>query len=377
MLKIVDRYIGRQVLLSSFFAVLILSIVLILGNVFKEILSKLVERPDLDAAFLLKFLLYLLPFSLSITIPWGFLTAILLIFGRLSADNELVSLRMAGMSMGRICLPVGILAVIFSGICCWMNLAVAPASRAKIEKMLPDMVFNLVTKNPLALFTHQRVMGDIPGHLIYSEKNEEGQLVNFQMVKLDDAQRPELFVFAPKVDVSNDLTDPENPKMIMEFTDPYFEIKSGTEVDDFSDIQPYAAERASLPVSLDSLKNSNKRRKPETMQFPELIQALKDGVPDERERNSIRTEISMRMSFSMACITLGLIGVPLGITAQRRETSIGFAISLIVVIVYFLLMTVAEMMRENGDLHPYILVWLPNLFFIWLGVTMFRRLSRK
>ena len=44
------------------------------------------------------------------------LTAILLVFGRLSADNELVSLRMTGMSMKRICAPIFVLALLLSGV---------------------------------------------------------------------------------------------------------------------------------------------------------------------------------------------------------------------------------------------------------------------
>jgi len=113
------------------------------------------------------------------------------------------------------------------------------------------------------------------------------------------------------------------------------------------------------------------------MPFLDLIRTLDQGVEDRRLRNSIRTEISMRMSFSMACLTLGFIGIPLGVTAQRKETSAGFAISLIVVIVYFLLMTVTEMMRENGKLYPYILVWIPNLIFLWFGVRMFLKMNKR
>ncbi|MEM9281969.1 MAG: LptF/LptG family permease, partial [Verrucomicrobiota bacterium] len=101
-MKIIDRYIGKQVLGATLFAVAVLSIVLVLGNIFQELLDQLVQRPDLDAGYVLRFVMNVLPFSLIFTIPWGFLTAVLLVFGRLSADNELISLRMAGLSATRI-----------------------------------------------------------------------------------------------------------------------------------------------------------------------------------------------------------------------------------------------------------------------------------
>ncbi len=67
-----------------------------------------------------------LPFSLTFTIPWGFLTALLLVFGRISADNELIALKASGVSIPRICIPVFLLAIILTGICFWINIDIAP-----------------------------------------------------------------------------------------------------------------------------------------------------------------------------------------------------------------------------------------------------------
>ena len=201
-INIIDRYIGWQVLLASFFAVVILSVVLVLGNIFKEVLTQLVNRPDISIGFVIKFMLYVLPFSLSLTIPWGFLTAILLVFGRLSADNELVSLRMAGLSMARICASIVVLAVGLTLLCFWLNMSVSPVMKQKLTDMLPNMIFNLARDNPAGLFTDQQVMTDIPGHMVYAEKTEDG-LINFQMIKLDDRKRPEIFVIAKNVKLSS------------------------------------------------------------------------------------------------------------------------------------------------------------------------------
>lgn len=376
-MNIIDRYIGRQVLISSIFAVLVLSVVLILGNVFKHILTQLVERPDMDLSFVVKFMLYVLPFSLSLTIPWGFLTAILLIFGRLSADNELISLRMAGLSMSRICLSVGLIAVLFTGLCAWMNISVSPRAKSSMVSMLPDMIFNMAANDPLSLFVDRQVMDAIPNHLIWAEKSDDGKsLVNVQMVKMDDRKRPETFVIAEHVDVRTELGG-EHPAMILEMHNALFELKSDPDPKKFTEADPYVAEFAPLDVPLDRLQERQNKFRPEIMTFGSLFEALDSGELNRGKTSSVRTEISLRMSFSMACITLGMIGIPLGITAQRRETSIGFAISLIVGIVYFLLIVIADIMRENDSVYPHFLVWLPNLLFLTLGFYLFRRLSQK
>ena len=372
-MKLIDQYIGRQVLLSAFFAVVVLSIVLVMGSVFKYVLAQLVDRPDLDLVFIGKILLNVLPFSLAITIPWGFLTAILLNFGRLSADNELVSLRMAGMTMGRICYSVVLLAILFTGVCGYIKLKAEPAARANLERMLPDMLYNLASKNPLALFTDKKVMEEIPQHLIYTHRNGD-DLTHFQMVVLDRYMRPEVFVIAEKVDVSLD-PDSEEPAMLMDMHNASFEVQKEGET--FTETQPYAARQAAMPISLSQLRDQKFKMKPETMQVLEILAALKAPELNKVDRSSLRTEISMRLSFSLGCATLGLIGIPLGITAQRRETSVGFALSLVIGIVYFLLMTIVELLREKYNLYPYLLAWVPNLIFITLGVVQFRKLSRK
>src|SRR6187397_3392704 len=110
-MKLIDRFISRELLLHLGFAVAVLSLVLVVGNIFRKLLPLLVNH-DLPVEYLVAFVAYVLPFSLIFTIPWGLLTAVLLVFGRLSADNELVALRSNGISIGRICIPLVAIAVL-------------------------------------------------------------------------------------------------------------------------------------------------------------------------------------------------------------------------------------------------------------------------
>lgn len=113
MVSKIDRYLTRQVLVSTLFAVMVLSMVLILGNVFKEVHDLLVNK-GAPVSFVAIFILQLLPYSLVFTIPWAFLAAVLLTFGRLSSDQEITALRSSGMSLYRIATPVLLLGLGFS-----------------------------------------------------------------------------------------------------------------------------------------------------------------------------------------------------------------------------------------------------------------------
>ena len=63
---------------------MMLSLVLILGNVAKDAFDLLVNR-GVPLTPILRFIACALPFCLALAIPWGFLTAVLLVFGRMAA----------------------------------------------------------------------------------------------------------------------------------------------------------------------------------------------------------------------------------------------------------------------------------------------------
>src|SRR5215213_517314 len=137
-MKLIDRFVSRELLVNVSFAIAVLSLVLVVGNIFRKLLPLLVNH-DVPMEYLITFIAYVLPFSLIFTIPWGLLTTILLVFGRLSADNELTALRANGVSVARVCWPLAGLALVCTAICLWLNVQVAPATQQKLRTMIVDL----------------------------------------------------------------------------------------------------------------------------------------------------------------------------------------------------------------------------------------------
>src|SRR5207247_9577092 len=115
-----------ELIVNVLFAIAVLSLVLVVGNIFRKLLPLLVNH-DVPMEYLITFIAYVLPFSLIFTIPWGLLTAILLVFGRLSADNDLIALRSNGVSISRISMPLAGIALPCHAIRLWLNVHPAPA----------------------------------------------------------------------------------------------------------------------------------------------------------------------------------------------------------------------------------------------------------
>jgi lipopolysaccharide export LptBFGC system permease protein LptF len=341
----------------------------VVGNIFRKLLPLLVNH-DVPAEYLITFIAYVLPFSLIFTIPWGMLTAILLVFGRLSADNELIALRSNGVSVTRVCIPLVFIALVSTGICLWLNVKVAPAAQERLR----STIFDLATRNPMALFGSDQVIDQFPGRKIYVGKKEGNKLDNIIVFEMNDVGMPMKVTFAKTGMLEADLA---NKRILMHLYNARYQQRDEKDPFDLRKIRDgINMAEGTLPISLDELYEREKKRPSRSaLSIRQLIDQLKTG--DKRERSASRTEINKRFSFPFSCLAFALIGVPLGVTAHRRETSVGFLMSLVVAVVYFLFIIIADTLRGNPRLHPELLVWFPNVLFIALGAWLFWRLSRQ
>lgn len=368
-MKIIDRYVGLGVFTTALFGVIVLSMVLVIGNIFKELLDLIINH-DVPIETLLAFMAFVLPFSLTFTIPWGFLTAILLFFGRMSADNELTALRANGVSVPRACIPVFLLAVALTALCFWINIEVAPRAEVRMTRA----VFDIATSNPIRLFSADEVVDQFPDRRVYVGAKEGDQLKNIIVFEIDEKNQPIKMVHAKSGRLTPDL---KNTRLLLRLFDARFEQRDANEPDNLTKIrQGIEVEEGVFPISLSQFYQeflSGRRLSSYTLgELREFIAAGADGHVIEA-----RVELHKRFAVSLACAAFALIAIPLGVTAHRKETSVGFGLSLIVAFAYFFFIIMADTFRSNPAAHPTVLIWIPNVLFALLGSWLFWRLSRR
>jgi lipopolysaccharide export system permease protein len=377
-MKVLDRYMVRQLGTATFLAVAVLSVVLVLGNLFKQSFDLIVNR-NAPYEFLLTFVSYILPFSMTFTLPWGFLTAVLLVFGRMSAEHELTALRSSGVSMARVCLTTFGLAFFCVGVCLWINLDFAPRKQAEFK----EAIYDLAVQRPLAMFDTDRVIDVFPGLKIYIERNDGKQLHNLLVYEVGRDSEPQKVIFARRGQIHTDLT---NHRLLLDIFDARFEQRDAGAPQNFSRIrQGITLNKSTLPISLEELYvRYKKNRSLTSLTLSDMWDRLRSGtLPDgvtplpAAELAGYRVEINRRCSLSLACLAFALVAVPLAVGAQRRETSVGFLLSLLVAFSYFLLMIMVGWVKGRPEWHPEWLIWLPTLLFLGLGTHLFRRLAAR
>ena len=371
--RLLDRYIGRQLLVSAIFAVTVLSVVLVLGNIFKQLLELLINQ-NAPPSLIFSFIAYILPFSLTFTIPWGFQTAVLLVFGRLSAENELTAMKATGVSISRLCIPVWVLAALLSCVCLWINLDVAPRAQAQMK----DALFKIATGNPLAVFGNDKVIDVFPERKIYVEKSEGKKLTNLYIYELDAFNRVKSVMFAPEGNIGMesvlvkqaDGTVSEERQIILHLFHGLYEERDEKHPYDLSRIRPgITVEEGSIAMPLKKMYEKQRKTKG--------VGALPIGELLDSDKPEKLVELSKRLGNALATIALALLAVPLAVTAQRKETSVGFAISLALGLCYYFLIFLADLTRNRPAFPPVLLVWLPNLLFFVVGAYRFSRLARR
>lgn len=360
-------------LLGTLYAVLILSVVLVLGNLFKEIRPLLVDQVA-PLGMVGRFILYVLPASLMFTMPWGFLTAVLLVFGRLSSDQEITAFRVSGMSLWRLSVPVFVIAAVLSGACLYLNINVVPQATEGRKNLLYDQA----RKDPASMLDPGLAQAKLQGDKkLFIERREGGTLVGFHMYILSEPKKGAL---KPGVEEETGrsylhagratfVVDDDKKQFRFRLKDAFMETQKAG-----GPGQPAFA--AQVEPVLADFKSSRARANPGSMTNGEIADYLK-GNPElsPKKQLEFRTESIKRYSFSMACLAFAFVAVPLGLKSRRKDTSMNLIISLLLGAGYFLFSVVSSEFKT--DLGAAAVLWLPNVLCVGVGLVLFRRARFK
>ena len=362
-----DRYIGKNIFTTTLFAVAILSGVFLLGNIFKEARPLFVGKHP-SAILVFEFILSVLPFSLMFTIPFSFLAAIMLVFGRLSADNEILSMRMSGQSLPRVALPVFVVAALLSGFCYWLNADVAPQAKARVKNLL----FEAVKEDPNRFLDPGVVQTQLRDKRIYVRDRKGNTLYGLHIHDvgaLDKNFASNFYIYAESALIYVDM-ETNQIKLKLENSFALINDSNGTKI-------PVTVEDVD-PV-LFSFDGQQKRRIKASSMTNDEIQTYLATDPEisSKDRAKLSNAVTSRQSFSLACLAFAIIGVPLGIGTRRKDTSSGFALSLAIGMGYFLFHIFAGQIRDETSNVAAILFWLPNVLALIIGLWLFRRAQSR
>lgn len=386
-MKTLHIYLLRQVIASLLMTVIVFTFVLLLGNLLKEILGLLVNgQASLGTVF--QAIALLVPFVWVFALPMGMLTATLLVFGRFSADQELTAARAGGISLLSLASPILVLSLLLCGLSAWVNMDLGPNSREKYK----DLLFKFTSDISAAQLPEGRYIRDFPGYMFYVGKNRNGALEDIMVYKLGNSSNSPSAIFAPRGKLVVDVTNLVVVVQLFNANGVWFEgdhgmpISGDLTLDEFKLPGFEKNRKVSLrDMSFNELRAELRKLEQGLSQPLELVKA--DDPKAEQKRAAIkeqvrdltcpaRVQLHRQLAFSFACFGFTLIGIPLGIRVHRRETNVGFAIAIVLVLIYYAGIMLGLALDKRPEFLPHLILWVPNFLFQVVGAVLLWRANR-
>jgi lipopolysaccharide export system permease protein len=250
------------------------------------------------------------------------------------------------------------------------------------QNEIKNMFYKEASRDPVLLFQAGRVVDKMPGLLIYTDQREDRDLYHLYIYQKPTKEKPEGSVMVAKkgrVELAEDKRHIQ-----LQLDEDVLFYQSNPRPAATTAFQPLRASKWTYQIPLEDLIAKATEERTSMKNNEQISAELKSGLRADtgdpltpQRRSEYRTEINKRWNFSLACLTFAFIGIPLAITAQRRETSIGFAVSMVTAVAYFFFFILADGQKTNPSAYPHLLMWLPNILFLSIGLVLFVRLSRK
>jgi lipopolysaccharide export system permease protein len=379
-MNLLQRHIFTSVLFSCAAAVGMFAFVLTVGNVVRDLLGYLVAG-QLTPELFLELLLLIPPFVLSYALPFGVLTGVLLVLGRMSAEHEITAIRAAGLGLDWVARPILILAALGVALGLVINFQFMPWARVVYHIELS----NAVRKDPLSFIVPRTFIRDFPGKVLYvGEKNGPG-VKDFWLWELDAQGRVKNMIRAATGTFD---FDERTGDLILNLNHFQVEPRDAKNPEDFTVLRPtLSSESTSVRLPLGGVfGQSSFHPKLQWYALPKLRaewQRLAQPVaPAERaqrelDRMKLRIVVQDKFTTAFAVFSFALVAIPLGIKVSRKETSANLGLALILAMGYYFLTVAIGWLDRHPEWRPDLLMWLPNLIFVGVGLWLFWRVDRR
>jgi len=364
--KIINVYIFKEMVPHFTTSLIVFTFLVLAGRILKLTEWMVNHGTQLEQVLLIT--LYTLPSVFFFTFPMAALLASLIAFSRLNEDNEITALKSSGVSLYQIMPSVMGFSVIIYLLASFISIFIFPVSNYSMTKVLFD-----VARSNASVGIKQGIFNDtIPNMVLYANQ-----------ISAHDQTMKGVFIF--------DERDPAFPNTIIaqrgtihsdsEQMSLNLQLEDGTMYMvnkdlDSSRVLHFTLYDLKLGLSEIMRKFSSRRKDNEEMSLSELRERMGQFEKGSIVYNKLLKEVHKRFSVPFTCLIFGLIGLPLGLMMGAKSRSYGVALSIVIFVFHYILMTAADSFGKTGRLHPVFAAWMPNLILVVIMVILVWRAVR-
>lgn len=357
---ILQRYLMREIVGIFILSLVIFTLVLLMGRMIK--LMEMVVANGVPLSEVLHLIGLLLPSFLVLTIPMALLLAVLLAIGRFSADNEITIIKASGLSISSLLPPILLVAAGAFLITLFTSVVAVPWGNSGFKQLTME-----VARKYAASAIRERIFrDDLPGIVLYVDDFDEMQRT-MQHVMIQDSRNPDkpLTIFAKSGVISSD--EEGTLRILLKQGSIHTQQKHDYRLISFAEYLLTAESGRGTP--------------PARTELDFTITELRQQAASSQQTPSVRlktlVELHSRFAFPAAAFVFAILALPLGLSNRRSGKGAGFTVSILILLVYYIMLSFLRTMAEKGGIPPALAVWIPNLLFLLLGLFLLRLASRE
>lgn len=305
-------------------------------------------------------ILFLCTSLLPALLPMSLLFAVLLTYGRLSSDSEIVAMKASGLHMSAILAPALILGIFIAFLSAQISFTLAPWGNRQFEvevtkigntKAAAVIKPGTFTEGFFNMVIYANSVDPLTGHLL-------------DIFIYQDLKNSPLSIIAKKGEI---IPDPQNPghNVLLRLFDGDIHKKTTTHT---------KIKFETYDVQLnDPVKDAERAKTPPSLSLSEINRLL-ELDPKKEDQLMLLTEFHKRWAVPFLCIVFCLIGVGLGTTTNKRQQKAGgMILSIAVIIAYWIIYVAFEGAARSGKIVPSVAIWIPNLIFGFFAIYTLRK----
>lgn len=369
MKKVLNRYLAKELFSSFLLGLVGFTLVLITGRILQ--LTELLVNKGIALFSILKLLALLLPSFLVLTIPMATLLAVLLTFNRLSSDNEITALKASGVSLYQLTPVVLVLSFMAYLAATLLSLYTLPRANHASHSLLYQMASSKAHAG-----VKERVFNDDFAGLVLYVDRVAPQGLKWEGVFISDSRNPaEIHTIIARDGVV--LSEPKLLTVTLKLKNGSIH-KLGKQPEAYQKIDFYTYD-LNLDLMPGWKEKQDAEKNPSDMSLSELRQAIQTLRSKNADVKTHQVKVQGKFSIPFACLVFGIMGIPLGIQSRpaRAGKSMGFAISIGILLVYYFLTNAGTSLAERGILPLEVGMWAPNAIFLGLGIYLLIKAAKE
>jgi LPS export ABC transporter permease LptG/LPS export ABC transporter permease LptF len=358
-MRILERYILRQMAWPFALGLGIFTFLLIVPELMRYAEQYISKGVSLWVVG--RLVITLFPYALALTIPMSLLLALLVAFGRLSADREFVAMQACGVSLSRLFRPVALASIASCFATAYVYMVLIPIGNQTFR----EITFNIVASSAENEVKPRVFFDGFPNVVLYARELPADGGWDGVFIADDRAwEGASVYVARHGRAVVNRAS--KTVEMVLEDWTRH-------EVDATGQYRVYRGENAVLGLSPEGMFPAAGIAKGlREMTVPELqAQIASLRVAGNSPHNEV-FELHKRFAIPAACLVFGLIGLALGATNRRDAKLASFVVGVGVIFAYYLLLWFGQSLVRGQRIPSWLAAWLANVVLGTAGLMLFK-----